>query len=184
MRGIVLIVLCITPLAAGADDALWGRIAAEENIVVLTRHMQSAGTNPLAWDESGACRGEHVLTPQGRAEAATLGRMFREHSIRPVVVSSPMCRCVETAKIAFGEAKVDPALREIASGDAARTREFNQIASAILARHRGPAPVVFVSHRPNIDQLTMELVDEGELLVGKIDGEGRVEVIGRMSLAR
>jgi phosphohistidine phosphatase SixA len=184
VRGIVLVVLCIVALSARADDALWRRIAAEDNIVVLTRHMQSAGTNPLAWDESGACRGEHVLTAQGRAEAVSLGRMFREHSIRPVVVSSPMCRCVETARIAFGEAKVDPALREIASGDGTRTREFNQVASAILARHRGRAPVVFVSHRPNIDQITMELVEEGELLVGKIDAEGRVEVIGRMSLAR
>jgi broad specificity phosphatase PhoE len=167
---------------AQADDSLWQRIASEENIVVLTRHMQSAGTNPLAWDESGACRGEHILTAQGREDAAALGRLFRERSIRPVVISSPMCRCVETAKIAFGEFIVDPALREVASGDAARTREFNRVAAALLAKHRGRAPVVFVSHRPNIDQVTMELLDENDLLVGKIDGEGRVEVIGRMHL--
>ena len=41
-------------------------------------------------------------------------------------------------------------------------------------------PIVFVSHRPNIDQLTMELIDDGDLLVGKVDAEGRIEVLGKM----
>jgi len=166
-----------------ADEALWRRIASEENIVVLTRHMRSAGSNPLAWDETGACRGEHVLTPEGRADAERLGRLFRERSIRPVVISSPMCRCLETAKIAFGGAIVDPALRETASADRARAREFERVAAGLLASHRGRAPIVFVSHRPNIDWLTMELVDDGDLVVGKVDAAGRVDVIGRMKLA-
>jgi len=166
-----------------ADDALWRRIASEENIVVLTRHMRSAGVNPLAWDETGACRGEHVLTAEGRADARMLGRLFRERSIRPVVISSPMCRCLETAKIAFGGAIVDPALRETASADRAREQEFERVATGLLAKHRGGAPIVFVSHRPNIDRLAMELVDDGDLVVGKVDATGRVDVIGRMKLA-
>jgi phosphohistidine phosphatase SixA len=175
--------LAIVSGPVAADDALWKRIASEENIVVLTRHMQSAGTNPLAWDATGACRGEHVLTEAGRADAATLGRLFRDRSIRPVVISSPMCRCLETAKIAFGDAVVDPALRESASGDGARSREFEEAASRLLVARRGRAPVVFVSHRPNIDQLTMELVDDGDLVVGKVDAQGRIDVLGKMRLA-
>ena len=165
--------------AARADDALWGRVAREEGIVVFTRHMNSAGTNPLAWDETGQCRGEHVLTPKGRAQAAALGELFRSRSIRPVAISSPMCRCLETARIAFGDAIVDPALRETASGDAARSREYELAATRLLARHRGRAPIVFVSHRPNIDQLTMELIDEGEILVGKLDADGRIDLLGK-----
>ncbi len=176
---IVLAAGCITAIA---QESVWSRIAGEENIVVLTRHMRSAGGHPLTWDETGACRGESVLTVDGRADAAALGRLFRERNIRPVVISSPMCRCLETAKIAFGDAIVDPALRETASGDAARTREYERVATALLAKHRGRAPVVFVSHRPNIDQLTMELLDDGDLLAGKVDEAGRVEVIGKMRL--
>jgi hypothetical protein len=37
-----------------------------------------------------------------------------------------------------------------------------------------------VSHRPNIDLLTMELVDEGELLVGRANAHGEIEVLGRI----
>ena len=169
-------------MPAAADESLWARIARDENIVVLTRHAQSAGANPLAWDETGRCRGEHVLTAQGRADAERLGRAFRERSIMPVVISSPMCRCLETAKLAFGEAVVDPALRETASGDSARTREYERVATSLLAKHRGRAPLVFVSHRPNIDQLTMELIDDGDLLVGRVDAQGRIDVIGKMRL--
>ena len=182
MKTWALVLFSIACAPAIADESLWRRIASEENIVVLTRHMRSAGVNPLAWDETGACRGEHVLTPEGRADAQMLGRLFKERSIRPVVISSPMCRCVETAKIAFGGAIVDPALRETASADRARAQEFERVATGLLAKHRGRAPIVFVSHRPNIDWLTMELVDDGDLVVGKVDDAGRVDVIGRMKL--
>jgi phosphohistidine phosphatase SixA len=181
---LVIAALCavVSGLAHADDAALWRRIAAEENVVVLTRHMNSAGTNPLMWDATGRCRGEHVLTPQGRAQSEALGGLFRMRSIRPVVISSPMCRCLETARIAFGDAIVDPALRETASGDAARSAEFEQAASRLLLENRGRAPMVFVSHRPNIDRLTMELIDEEEIVVGKVDGEGRIDVIGKMRL--
>jgi hypothetical protein len=95
-----------------------------------------------------------------------------------------MCRCHETATIAFGEALVDPDLREIASADTARLQGFNQKATSLLLKHRGRTPIVFVSHRPNIELLTLELVDEGELVVGKVSDSGEVEVLGKMRLPR
>jgi hypothetical protein len=41
---------------------------------------------------------------------------------------------------------------------------------------------VFVSHRPNIDQLTMELIADGELLVGRANQRGEIEVLGRIAV--
>ncbi|MBK6394191.1 MAG: hypothetical protein IPF73_05500 [Betaproteobacteria bacterium] len=74
-----------------------------------------------------------------------------------------MCRCRETATIAFGDRyETDPLLRAIASADASRTSAFEAKAQSMIPP-RGRKPVVFVSHRPNIDVLTLELVDEGEL---------------------
>jgi len=183
MRALAAAAMILLPVLARADEALWRRIATEANIVIFTRHANSAGTNPLAWDESGACRGEHVLTPQGRAQAAELGRLFREHAVRPVVISSPMCRCMETAKIAFGTAITEPVLRETSSADAERERRSEEAALRLIAAQRGRTPIVFVSHRPNIDRLTMELLDEGDLLVSKVDDAGRMDAIGRMRLA-
>lgn len=73
-------------------------------------------------------------------------------------------------------------LREIASADAERTKAFESSARSLIASKRGMAPVVFVSHRPNIDQLTMELIDDGELLVGRINENGEIDVLGKITL--
>ena len=45
-------------------------------------------------------------------------------------------------------------------------------AQALIGRHLGRAPVIFVSHRPNIELLTLELIDEEELLVTRATRRG------------
>lgn len=176
-----LVFLGLAPVAC-ANELLWTRIKTESNIVVLTRHMQSGGGRPLVWDESGGCKGEARLTTLGQADARKLGELFSARSIKPFVISSPMCRCRDTASLAFGEALLDPELREIANADPARTGAFDRKATSLLLKHRGSAPVVFVSHRPNIELLTLELVDEGELVVGKVSDSGEIQVLGKMRL--
>jgi phosphohistidine phosphatase SixA len=163
-----LVFLALAPFACSANELLWKRIQTEPNIVILTRHMQSTGGKPLVWDETGDCKGEARLTKLGQDEARKLGQLFAARSIKPFVISSPMCRCRDTATIAFGHALLDSDLREIASADPARAAEFDRKVAILLIRHRGRVPIVFVSHRPNIEVLTMALVDEGELVVGKI----------------
>jgi phosphohistidine phosphatase SixA len=169
--------------AAHADDALWKRLATEENLVVLMRHANASGGRPLAWDPTGQCLGEMALSAKGRQEAKRLGEAFAARGIAPVVITSPMCRCRETATIAFGDRyETDPLLREIASADASRTSAFEAKAQSMISAARGRKPVVFVSHRPNIDVLSLELVDEGELLVARANGKGEVDVLGRMRI--
>src|SRR5712664_2962081 len=120
MRALATLVFLGLAASAYANELLWVRIKMESNIVVLTRHMQSAGGKPLVWDESGGCEGEARLTPEGRTDARVLGHLFSAQSIKAFAISSPMCRCRDTATIAFGDALVDPDLREIASADTAR----------------------------------------------------------------
>lgn len=171
--------------AARADDAsaLWKRLATEEGLVVLVRHANSTGGRPLEWDSSGRCAGESTLSAKGRTEAKRLGDAFAVRGIAVRVVSSPMCRCTQTATIAFGERyDTDPLLREVESADTSRVSAFEAKAQSLIAPARGPGPVVFVSHRPNIAFLTMELVDEGELLVATANEKGELDVIGRLRI--
>ncbi len=182
-RSALLLLALAFPALAGADDALWKRLATEENLVVLMRHANSTGGRPLEWDPTGRCRGETTLSAKGRAEAKRIGEAFAARGVAVTVVSSPMCRCTETATIAFGDRyATDPLLREIESADASRASAFERQAQAMIAAARGRRPVVFVSHRPNINLLTMELVDEGELLVARASEAGDVEVLGRMRI--
>jgi phosphohistidine phosphatase SixA len=178
------LVLSVLTLQAWADDdALWKRLKGESDLVVLMRHAQPAGGNPLIWDESGNCAGEPMLTESGRAHAKRIGEAFASRGIKPAVISSPMCRCRDTARIAFGDTfATDGALREVASADSDRAKQFERTAHSLIGDRRGPAPVVFVSHRPNIDLLTMELIDSGDLLVGRLNDKGEIDVLGKITL--
>ena len=166
---------------AGADEPLWIKLRSEPYLVVFMRHTHSTGGNPLTWDETGNCRGEVVLSAKGKAHAKKIGDAFVQHGVKPSrLISSPMCRCRETAQIAFGSNYVtDAALREIASADAERTAAYEKTAVSLIVKHLGNAPVVFVSHRPNINLLTMELIAEGDLLIGRADEKGEIDVVGK-----
>jgi phosphohistidine phosphatase SixA len=176
-----LLVLGTLACGASADESLWSKLAAESDLVVLMRHAKPAGGDPLLWDATGDCKGESMLSAQGIAHAKRIGEAFAARGIKPKVITSPMCRCRDSARIAFGaDAVTDPNLREVASADAKQARAFEATAQALIASRRGRAPVVFVSHRPNIDLLTMELLDEGELLVGRADAAGAIDVLGKL----
>jgi phosphohistidine phosphatase SixA len=184
MRIAVLLLLNLLAQHVSADDLLWQTLKTEADLVVLIRHTQPTGGNPLIWDESGNCKGESMLTLEGKAHARKIGEAFAKHGIKPFVVSSPMCRCRDTARIAFGESFVvtDAALREIATADRERTSAFERKGNSLIASHRGSSPVVFVSHRPNIDLLTLELIDEGELLIARANENGELTVLGKIQV--
>ena len=185
MRIAVILLLNLLAQHVSANDLLWQKLKTEADLVVLMRHTQPAGGNPLTWDESGSCKGESMLTVEGKAHARKIGEAFAKHGIKPSVISSPMCRCRDTARIAFGEALVtDAALREIATADRERTSAFERKAQSLIASHRGSSPVVFVSHRPNIDLLSLELIGEGELLVARSNENGELTVLGKIQVQR
>ena len=169
---------------AGADEPLWIKLRSEPNLVVFLRHTHSTGGNPLTWDETGGCRGEVVLSAKGKAHAKKIGDAFVQHGVKPSrLISSPMCRCRETARIAFGSNYVtDAALRGIASADSERTAAYEKTAASLIVKHLGNAPVVFVSHRPNINLLTMELIAEGDLLIGRANQQGEIDVVGKIRI--
>ncbi|MEO7156536.1 MAG: histidine phosphatase family protein [Vicinamibacterales bacterium] len=181
LTSFALLIALVSPV--WANDAVWQKLKTESDLVVFMRHTQPAGGNPLAWDKSGNCEGESMLTPDGKAHAKRIGKAFSEHGIKPIVISSPMCRCRDTAEIAFGAKPLtDGNLREVASADSAAMKSFERAAQALISTRRGPVPVVFVSHRPNIDLLTMELIDSGELLVGRASAKGEIDVLGKINI--
>jgi broad specificity phosphatase PhoE len=181
-----IIALLFTSLAAFADESLWEQLQSDPNMVVLMRNAESSGNkdgaNMLVWDSAGKCSGESTLTVVGREQAKAIGAAFAERGVNPIVISSPMCRCKETARIAFGEYLTDPGLRQRPTADNEGQEVFQATASALLRRHRGKLPIVFVNHRPNINAMTMELIQIGELLVGAVTEDGQIEVLGKIRL--
>ncbi len=184
MRSILICSLSLAAFTAVADDLLWEKLLRDPNMVVLMRNSESSGNrdgaNMLVWDASGNCRDESTLTEKGKAHAKRIGDVFAKYGIKPTVISSPMCRCSETSQIAFGEYLTDPELRQTAGGDTQEREIFLAKAAALLREYRGETPLVFVNHRLNIDSLTMELIDIGDLLIGSVTETGEIEVLGKI----
>ena len=184
MRIIRLISFSLAVSSANADDSLWEKLKQDPNMIVIMRNSESSGNrdgiNMLEWDATGKCEGESTLTDEGRAHAEDIGTAFSKQGIKPKVISSPMCRCTETAEIAFGDYISDPELRQRSIEDTHGQDSFQKRVSEMLGKHRGSTPIVLVNHRPNIDSLTMELIDIGDLLVGTISEIGEVEIIGKI----
>lgn len=182
MRVIVLLFLQLSASAVFADPKLWQTLASEPNMVVLMRHAPAGGGNGSIYDRSGKCRGERMLTANGQRLAVKIGAEFASYKIMPKVITSPLCRARETARLAFRKFEIEPALREIASADAAGVQDFESAAKRLALKYRAKQPLVMITHQPNIEVLSFELLEPGEAVVGRINDNGEIETLGRISL--
>lgn len=162
-------------------EALW-RLLAGGGQVVLVRH---AATEPGLGDPRGFrlgdCATQRNLSEAGREEARRLGDSFRARGV-PIarVLSSRWCRCLETARLAFGRAEEWPPLDSFFDD---RSREPGQ--SAEVRRLAGGSPaggnLVLVTHQVNITAVTGVSPAPGELVVLTPRGDGAFVVAGRLA---
>ncbi len=173
-------VLLGLPSPALADETLWSLLN-KGGRVVLMRH---AVTTPGVGDPPGFrlddCSTQRNLTDEGRRDAQRVGGAFRERGIVVGrVYSSPWCRCVETAKLAFGTPEISPALSNLFTHPENRERqirEMRELISALTPQNR-----VLVSHGATILALTGVSLGTAEMLVVTPQSDGRFVVNGRLS---
>ena len=150
--------------------------------VLLVRHAQ---TEPGIGDPPGMrlsdCATQRNLSAAGREQARAIGAAVRSRAIPVAAVkSSQWCRCLDTARLAFGDhapVAAWPVLNsffEDRSVEAARTRELR----AALAGAPVEANVVWVTHQVNITALTGVVPAPGEVVVVRKAPDG-VVVAGR-----
>lgn len=144
VRLLIALLLALPGAAASADEAAWAALA-RGGQVVLVRH---AATTPGAGDPPGFrledCATQRNLSQAGRREARRLGEAFRSRGVRVArVLSSPWCRCLESAELAFGvRPATHPALGNLVlfthgSTTLALTGEYPAMGEAILVTPAG-----------------------------------------------
>jgi len=170
--------------ATAADASIWSKLK-QGGYVILMRHgsvdTMTHSTNPDAEFEN--CVGQNNLSPEGQQEAALTGRAFKKQHI-PIgdVFAGPYCRTQDSARIAFGKVRVWDALdlQTALPDDEAAKR--TALVSARIGQYTGRKNLVLVTHKPNIDALTFELVDTGTLLVLQPGGGSDFSVVGRITV--
>ncbi|HEX6828188.1 MAG TPA: histidine phosphatase family protein [Burkholderiales bacterium] len=166
---------------AGATEPLWQALRAGGH-VVLIRH---ATTEPGTGDPSGFrlddCATQRNLSQQGREEARRIGEVMRSREI-PVgeVLSSQWCRCLETARLAFGRVESWPALNSNFNDATHPAAEKNREVRARLSERPRSGNLVLVTHNFNIRDLTGEIAAQGELVVVAPLGAGNFRVLGKL----
>src|SRR5882672_4655484 len=102
-RHVLALAFAAASLPAFANEQLWSLLKGD-GLVVLMRHTI---TTPGVGDPPGMkvddCSTQRNLTEEGRRHAKLIGEAWRAHGAQvSKVMSSPMCRCLETARLAFG----------------------------------------------------------------------------------
>jgi phosphohistidine phosphatase SixA len=171
--------LALAPLAH-ADDAVWAKLKAGGN-VLLIRH---AATEPGIGDPPnfflGDCRTQRNLSGAGREEARRVGRTLKWRAVAVSEVrSSRWCRTLETAELAFGHPPVPWEALDSLYKEPDREAERTRAVAALVATVRPPQNVALVTHNFNIRALTGISPSTAEIIVVRGEG-GKVVVVGRL----
>lgn len=123
------------------------------------------------------------LSEKGRQDAVAIGKGFRALGI-PVseVKTSPYCRCVETAKLAFGKATVN---KDLAFSIGTEKREAERLADALRVMLGTQPPTgtntILVAHTANLQEAAkIWPKPEGVAVIFKPLGDKRFEMIHRV----
>jgi len=177
----LLLALMLALAPAHADEALWDALRAGGHVLYI-RHSQ---TTPGFGDPPGFkledCSTQRNLSDEGRAQARRMGKALRARGV-PIgeVLSSPWCRCVETAQLAFGRAKVWTPLSNLHARQENAEKQVRALRPRIAA-HAGDENLVLVAHGSVASALIGEHLATGEILVLKPQPPG-FRVVGRLSL--
>ena len=167
---------------AQASEALWTLLKGGGQVVLIRHTITTPGVGDPPGMRLDDCSTQRNLTDEGRGHAKRIGEVFRERAI-PVgrVLSSPWCRCVETAKISFGKSEVSEPLGNLFGRPENRAKQVEQMKALASARPKS-GNVVLVSHGSTIAALTGISPDTGEMVIVTPQGGGKFAVAGRLGV--
>lgn len=121
------------------------------------------------------CSTQRRLSVEGRQQMAGIGRQFRAMGVTvSTVLSSPYCRSVETAQLAFGKATVEPELvNTVAADEASAQRQARALRRLLATAPEAGSNTVLSGHTGNLlEAAGIWPSPEGAAVVFRPDGRG------------
>ena len=166
------------------ESAAWAALR-QGGHVALMRHADAPGGfgDPPGF-RLDDCATQRNLSDKGRADAKAAGERLRSSRIAiGKVLSSPWCRCVDTARLMdVGAIEIAPTfsnafvLRDQRAALSAGAR-------AVIGAWKGPGTLLVVTHGANIQALIGYNPASGETVVVAAEAEGVVREVGRIPVA-
>ena len=168
-----------TVSTAAATETVWEALRAPGTVVVLRHSYAPGGFDPpdARLDD---CTTQRNLDDNGRAQARRTGEAFRRNGVVVgAVLSSPRCRCLDTARLAFGRVESWEPLQGALNDAERRRRQVAEIRRAIAAHRDGP-PLVLVTHGSVVSDLTGLSVQMGAFVVLRRAADGGHVIAGQL----
>jgi broad specificity phosphatase PhoE len=179
LTAVVLVGAWMASATAQGSDAVWEALRAPGSVVIL-RHSYAPGTFDPPDSKLEDCSTQRNLDDVGRAQARRVGEAFRAHGIEVGAVrSSPRCRCLDTARLAFGKSEPWAVLQGALNNQELRRRHVAEIRKAIDAHRDGP-PLVLVTHGSVVNDLTGLNVAMGAFVVLRRAPDGTHPVVSQL----
>lgn len=145
---------------------------------LLMRHALAPGTGDPAGYNLADCSTQRNLDAAGRKQAIQTGEWLRKQGVSAAqVLSSPWCRCKETAALLdFGAVVTEPALGSFFDTPQ-RAAEFTEKLQARLAQaapSKGAKALVLVTHHVNILDYMGQNVGSGDMVLVHFDAKGKL----------
>lgn len=163
------------------DEDVWLKLK-RGGYVVLMRHTTAEKTGDPLVLKLDDCSVQRNLSNKGQGEAKAIGQEFVKRSIRVAgVLSSRYCRTRETAELAFGQVTTWRSLDLLYALPDQEREARTEVVAKRISDFSGKDNLVMITHQPNIDALTLELVEPGGFLVLEPDNSGGFDVVGDFS---
>jgi len=188
MRFVIFIVLlgfCSTAEVAGAADA-WKALRAGGHVALMRHADAPGGVGDPPGFRVEDCATQRNLSAKGRADAEKIGLRLKGEGVAfEKILSSPWCRCVDTARLL----NLGTVETEATFGNVVVLRDQRETlttgARALIARWTARGNLLVVTHGANIQALTGAWLASGEIVVvrgGSGSGSGSDEPVGRLLL--
>jgi phosphohistidine phosphatase SixA len=179
---VLLIGICCAAAVARADETdAWAALRAGGH-VALMRHTDAPGA---AGDPPGFkledCATQRNLSAKGRADATTIGARLKSEGIAfEKILSSPWCRCMDTARLMdLGPVETEATFSNVVVLSD-QVEALTEGARRLIVGWKGRGTLLAVTHGANIRALTGISPAPGEIVVVAIGADGSIEPVGRI----
>jgi broad specificity phosphatase PhoE len=160
---------------ASADEKLWSALQAGGHVVLIRHAVTTPGSGDPPGFKLDDCTTQRNLTGEGRQHALLIKKEFEKRRI-PVgrVLSSPWCRCLETARLAFGRVDGESMpLSNLFGRPENREKQVSELKKMVSVKPE--KNLILVTHGSTIHALTGISPGTGEMVI-----LARGKVVGRL----
>lgn len=174
----------VWPVWAAPDDV--AERLREGGVIIAFRHALAPGTFDPPGFRPGVCSTQRNLDDAGRAQARRIGVWFKDAGLQPARVrSSPWCRCVDTAMLAFGRAEPwEPLGSPRGASESTNAQSLQALRDElVVASAPGRRFEAWVTHQFVLSGLVGTPTASGEGLLLRADASGTPRLLARLELA-